>query len=51
VAADGSYTFSIPQAHVDDFMHPRELDALDADGRTVASAWVAAVAYWRGQNR
>ena len=49
--ADGSYEYTVPSDRIDDFMQPRELSALDNEGHAVASAWVAAVAYWRGHKR
>jgi hypothetical protein len=49
--SDGSYEYTVPSDRVDDFMQPRMLSALDEHGEAVASAWVAAVAYWRGQER
>jgi hypothetical protein len=51
IQADGSYEYAVPASRVDDFMQPRRLVALDEHGREVASAWVAAVAYWRGRER
>jgi len=49
--ADGSYDYAVPADRIDDFMQPRQLTALDNGGQVIASAWVAAVAYWRGQER
>lgn len=49
--ADGSYDYTVPADRYGDFMQPRQLIALDNGGQVVASAWVAAVAYWRGQER
>jgi hypothetical protein len=49
--ADGSYEYTVAADRVGDFMQPRQLSALDDDGNVVASAWVAAVAYWRGRER
>jgi hypothetical protein len=51
IRADGSYEYALPPGRIDDFMQPRTLDALDKNGRVVASATVAAVAYWRGRER
>lgn len=51
IEADGSYDYAVPASRVDDFMQPRHLVALDQQGQEVASAWVAAVAYWRGRER
>ena len=51
VQPDGSYDYTVPAGRVDDFMEPRTLVALDEQGREVASATVAAVAYWRGHER
>src|SRR6266542_1802686 len=48
---DRSYDYTVPPQHVDDFMQPRTLEALDADGHVVASTSVAAVAYWHGRER
>jgi hypothetical protein len=49
--ADGSYRYDLPADRVDDFMQPRMLVARNAQGGVVASAPVAAVAYWRGRER
>lgn len=49
--SDGSYEYTVPSQRIGDFMQPRELSAVDEHGHVVASAWVAAVAYWRGQQR
>jgi hypothetical protein len=51
LAPDGTFDFTIPDDHIGDFMQPRLLRALDAEGNTVASKEVAAVAYWRRVNR
>jgi hypothetical protein len=48
---DGSYEYAVPADRIGDFMQPRQLSALDSDGRVVASTWVAAAAYWRGRER
>jgi hypothetical protein len=48
---DGSYEYMLPAERIDDFMQPRTLFALDEHGKVVASSTVAAVAYWRGQER
>jgi hypothetical protein len=48
---DGSYEYTLPAGRIDDFMQPRTLRALDEHGQVVASATVAAVAYWRGRAR
>jgi hypothetical protein len=48
---DGSYEYALPTDRTDDFMQPRTLVARDADGREVADATVAAVAYWRARER
>jgi hypothetical protein len=46
---DGAYRYDLPVARQDDlFPQPGELVALDAKGRQLASAPVAAVAYWHG---
>ena len=47
----GSYDYAVPAGRIDEFMEPRTLVALDEQGREVASATVAAVAYWRGRER
>src|SRR5919201_1548506 len=44
---DGSYEYTVPPSRVDDFMQPRTVVARDRAGHSVASADVAAVAYWR----
>ncbi len=51
IQADGSYDYAVPTDRIDDFMQPRKLVAVDEQGQEVASAWVAAVAYWRGRER
>jgi hypothetical protein len=51
IQPDGSYDYTVPAGRIDDFMEPRTLVALDEQGREVASATVAAVAYWRGRER
>ena len=51
IEADGTYEYAVPPEHVDDFMRPLTVAALDKNGGVVASAPVAAVAYWRGQQR
>jgi hypothetical protein len=51
ISADGSYAYTLPADRTDDFMQPRTLVARDAAGQVVASAPVAAVAYWRGRER
>jgi hypothetical protein len=48
---DRSYEYTVPAERVDDFMQPRTLEALGADGKVVASTSVAAVAYWHGRER
>jgi hypothetical protein len=48
---NGSYEYTVPPGRVDDFMRPRTLVARAADGRVVATATVAAVAYWRARER
>jgi len=48
LAPDGSYDFDIPSERQGDLFHaPGTLIARDASGREVASAPVAAVAFWR----
>ena len=49
--ADGTYEYAVPAERVDDFMQPLMLIARDAKGDAVATAPVAAVAYWRGRDR
>jgi hypothetical protein len=51
VQPDGSYSYAVPADRIGDFMQPRLLEARDATGTVVASAPVAAVAYWRGHER
>ena len=51
IQPDGSYVYAVPAERVDDFMQPRTLEARDEHGAVVASAQVAAVAYWRGRER
>jgi hypothetical protein len=51
IAPDGSFDYTVPVGRIDDFMQPRTLVPVDANGRTVASTTVAAVAYWRGRER
>ena len=51
IQADGSYDYTVPIDRIDDFMQPRRLVAVGEHGREVASAWVAAVAYWRSRER
>jgi hypothetical protein len=51
VRPDGSYEYTVPPDRIDDFMRPRTVVALDESGHAVASATVAAVAYWRGRER
>jgi hypothetical protein len=51
VEADGSYAYTVPPERIDSFMRPQTLVALDASNQVVASAPVAAVAYWRGKER
>jgi hypothetical protein len=47
---DGTYRYDLPVARQDDlFSQPGELVALDAKGRQLASAPVAAVAYWQAR--
>ena len=51
VQPDGNYAYTVPSDRVDDFTRPQALVARDPDGGVVASAKVAAVAYWRGGQR
>jgi hypothetical protein len=44
--AKGDFSYSVPPARVGSFMRPQRLVALDARGKVVAEAPVAAVAYW-----
>lgn len=49
IADDRSYEYTVPADRVDDFfMKPQQLVVLDATGAEIATAYVAAVAYWRG---
>jgi len=49
---DGSYRFDIPEGRQGDlYRSPGTLVARDADGKVLAHAPVAAVAYWRGVER
>jgi hypothetical protein len=47
IQADGSYKYVVPVERTDDFMHPQTLTARNANGDVIATASVAAVAYWR----
>ena len=47
----GSFTYTVPQDRVDDFMQPRLLVVRDQVGKALASRPVAAVAFWRGRER
>jgi hypothetical protein len=47
----GSFDFTIPTAHVDDFTTPGKLIARDEAGNEVARVWVAAPSYWIGRNQ
>lgn len=49
--ADGSFEYTVPPTRTGAFMQPLTLVARDAEGRIVASATVAAVAYWRARER
>jgi hypothetical protein len=51
IQADGSFEYAVPPDRSDDFMQPRMLVVRDEQGRVIASATVAAVAYWRGRER
>jgi len=51
IGTDGSYDYAVPPDHIGDFMKQRTLAALDKGGNVVASTTVAAVAYWRAQER
>ena len=51
IRPDGSYEYTVPRDRIDAFMRPRMLVATDANDAVVASAPVAAVAYWRGRER
>jgi hypothetical protein len=51
IEPDGSYDYTVPAERVDDFMRPRTLSARDRSGEIVATAPVAAVAFWRGRER
>jgi hypothetical protein len=47
----GDYEYAVPRDRIDDFMKPLVLSAVDKSGDVVVSTTVAAVAYWRGQER
>lgn len=49
--SDHDYSYVVPADHLDDFMVPQTLSALDRQGHVLAHAPVAAVAYWHGRNR
>ena len=51
IKPDGSYFYAVQLARIGDFMRPQLLLALNAHGRAVAQAPVAAVAFWRGRER
>jgi len=51
LAADGSFHYDVPQNRQGDFMTPRHLIGRDAQGRVVVDRQVAAVAFWRGEDR
>jgi hypothetical protein len=51
LAADGSFHYDVPQNRRRAFMTPRHLVGRDATGRIVVERQVAAVAFWRGQER
>ena len=51
IRPDGSYEYTVPRDRIDAFIRPRMLVATDANDAVVASAPVAAVAYWRGRDR
>ena len=51
IKADGSYEYAVPPERIGDFMQPLPLEALDKSGHVVVSTTVAAVAYWRAQQR
>jgi hypothetical protein len=51
VAADGSFHYDVPQDRQGDFMTPRRLVGRDAQGRIVVDLQVAAVAFWRSEDR
>jgi hypothetical protein len=51
IRPDESYEYAVPPDRIGDFMQPLPLEALDKSGNVVASTTVAAVAYWRGQQR
>lgn len=48
---DGTFNAAIADDRVDAFMRPQVLVALDANGVVLATAHIAAVAYWRGVER
>jgi hypothetical protein len=45
------YSYVVPSDRIDDFMIPLMLSARDAQGRVLATTYVAAVAYWHGRTR
>lgn len=51
IQRDGSYDYTVPAGRIGDFMQPLTLAALDERGHEVASATVAAVAWWRERER
>jgi hypothetical protein len=51
IDANGDYAYTVPPERTSSFMAPRRLVARDAAGKAVATAPVAAVAYWRGRER
>lgn len=51
IQPDGSYEYTVPADRIGEFMQTRTLVALDEQGREVASATVAAVAYWHGREQ
>ena len=51
IRRDGSFDYAVPAGRAADFMQPRTVIARDAEGRAIATATVAAVAYWRARDR
>jgi hypothetical protein len=47
----GDFNYVVPPDRIGSFMTPRILTARDVSGQTVATAAVAAVAYWHGRDR
>ena len=48
---NGDFLYDVPAARIGSFMRPQQLVATDPRGAVVAQTHVAAVAYWRGEQR